>query len=224
MNYTPKPEEYFYHEGSKHKVWMPWKTGGFPKFVSENTAGSSLLSLDRCWIICSMLKHALRSTPGDVWECGVFKGGTSRMMHAVLEQEGDLRPQHLFDTFEGMPETDPDLDTHKEGHFTETSFAHVKSVLPFNNVNFHKGFIPDTFEGMEDHKIAFLHLDVDIYKSTLDCLEFIWERMGSGGIIVTDDYGFHQTQGGQKAFQEYFDKQNVQVIYIQTAQAFVIKT
>ena len=100
---------------------------------------------------------------------------------------------HLFDTFEGMPETDLHKDLHKKGDFADTSFEAVKLritslVHDHSVVEFHQGLIPNTFRNLESHHISFAHIDVDIYQSVIDCCNFIYPRMENGGFMVFDDY------------------------------------
>ena len=130
---------------------------------------------------------------GEIWECGVYKGGTANAL------AGFGRILRLFDTFEGMPEVSKYDNFHKKGDF-ETSVPNIKGALIY------KGFIPNTFKGLEDCKIGFAHIDVDIYQSVLDCCEFIVPRLVKGGIIIFDDYGFRTCRGAKKAVDEYFGK------------------
>jgi hypothetical protein len=55
--------------------------------------------------------------------------------------------------------------------------------------DYRAGLIPQTFAGLEAHRIAFLHVDLDIYRAILDTLKFAWPRMSLGAMIVFDDYG-----------------------------------
>ena len=128
-------------------------------------------------------------TEGEIWECGVYKGGTANAF------AGFNRTLRLFDTFEGMPEVSEYDNFHKKGDF--------KAEVPkIENAIIYKGFIPETFKGLEDCKIGFAHIDVDIYQSVKDCIEFIEPRLVKGGIMVFDDYGFRTCKGAKKAVNE----------------------
>src|SRR5438876_647734 len=82
------------------------------------------------------------------------------------------------------------------GEFKDTSEEAVKARVGHPDIVLtHKGFIPDSFKGLENAKISFAHIDVDIYQSILDSLNFIYPRMISGGFIVFDDYGFPTCPG-----------------------------
>ncbi|MEI9897143.1 MAG: TylF/MycF/NovP-related O-methyltransferase [Chthoniobacter sp.] len=58
------------------------------------------------------------------------------------------------------------------------------------NAQFHVGFIPETFRDVSIPQLAFAHIDVDLYQSVLDCVEFVYPRLTPGGVMLFDDYGF----------------------------------
>jgi hypothetical protein len=77
----------------------------------------------------------------------------------------------------------------------------------FQNIFLVKGFIPDTFSEYFNQKpatqIALLHIDVDVYEATKACLEYLYERVVKGGIIMFDDYG--QVDGATQAINEFIN-------------------
>lgn len=86
-----------------------------------------------------------------------------------------------------------------------------------------KGFIPDTFRGLELARITFAHVDLDIYRSILDSLDFIWPRLTLGGFIVFDDYGFPSCPGARAAVDEFFASSACIPLCLPTGQAVVFK-
>jgi len=94
-------------------------------------------------------------------------------MAAMLRDKMPTKKLYLFDTFEGMPATDPTRDLHKEGDFVDTS---VESVAQYHGCDarcyIRKGLIPKIFTGLEAERIAFLHVDLDIYQAIIDTLKF----------------------------------------------------
>lgn len=163
----------------------------------------SLVTSDR---LSNLREYAVRYAPvpiGDFWECGIYKGGSAFMLGEVICQSGVPRALHLFDTFEGLPPTGPEDDISLvPGQFDRTSLKQVQEDLAaYDFAVFHKGLIPETFAGLEDHSILFAHVDVDLYQSTKDCLEFIFPRLIHGGVILVDDYHFHP--GAKKAVDEF---------------------
>lgn len=158
---------------------------------------------------------------GDFYECGVFRGGSAAFISRCIAGSG--KAFHLFDTFAGMPETNRFKDPiHVKGDFSDTSLEEVKALVGHEDfVVYHPGFIPETFP--KDAKIAFAHVDVDIYQSVKDSLEFIYPRMTQGGIILLDDYGHYTCAGARDATDEFFIDKPCRVISIFTNQAFVMK-
>ena len=79
-------------------------------------------------------------------------------------------------------------------------------------MHFHKGFFPDTAGPVADNKFCLVHVDVDIYQSVRDCLEFFYPRLVSGGFMVFDDYEGKNCPGVRKAIDEFLvDKPEVQI-------------
>lgn len=205
-------------------LFSPWLGyGEFSEFY-KRTTGKTLVSAGRCHILYQIALQALH-VKGDFWECGVYKGGTAAMISEILAKKGvGSKRLCLFDTFEGMPETDLMKDIHKKGDFSDTSVTAVKELVEHDEiVNYYCGFIPDTFQGLESASISFAHVDVDIYKAVVDCCEFIFPRLSLGGFMVFDDYGFPSCPGARAAVDEFFTGKPVQPIVLPTGQALVFK-
>ena len=67
-----------------------------------------------------------------------------------------------------------------------------------------KGVFPETSVSVSTKKFSFVHLDANLYQTTLDALEFFWPRMTSGGRVVCHDYNTNSMPGIKKAFSEFF--------------------
>jgi O-methyltransferase len=184
----------------------------------------TLVSRDRLWILMNLAKQALR-LEGEIWEAGVYQGGTALLLHEVIRGGGLPKTLRLFDTFEGMPETDKDIDKHNAGDFADTDVESVKDLVGEEAyIDFRKGFVPETFAGLEDKRLSLAHIDMDIYPAIMAGCEFVYPRMVSGGFMLFDDYGFHSCPGARKAVDEFFaDKPEVH-IPLPTGQCLVIKS
>ena len=205
-------------------LFSPWfGYGDFPKYF-ERAKQRTLVSPDRCWILFSLCRQSL-FIDGDIWECGVYKGGTAAMLAQLIHDHSPAKRLHLFDTFEGMPETDDAVDIHKKGDFSDTTLNAVQLYVKYDDIAvYHKGFIPDTFRGMEKSQIAFAHIDVDIRQSVTDCCEFIFPRLSVGGFLVFDDYGFPTCPGARQAVDAYFSSWEIIPLVLPTGQAVVMKS
>ena len=204
-------------------LFSPWLgQGDFSKHYAI-AQPRTLVSADRCYVLWAILRQAIH-IDGDIWECGVYKGGTAAMMAAVLRDTKSPKNLYLFDTFEGMPETDPQKDWHKQGEFSDTSVESVSSYIGCDGLcKIRKGYIPDSFQGLESALISFVHIDLDIYKSILNCLDFVWPRLSTGGFIIFDDYGFPTCPGARAAVDEFFETKTCVPLCLPTGQAIVFK-
>ena len=204
-------------------LFCPWLGQGEFRRYYEIALPKTLVTADRCFVLYTLLRQALH-VKGDVWECGVYKGGTAAMMAAILADHDSAKRLILFDTFEGMPETDAKQDLHKRGDFSDTSLQGVTNFVKHGDrCVFKQGCIPATFAGLESAQIAFAHIDVDIYKSIIDSLTFIWPRLSFGGFIVFDDYGFPSCPGARTAVDDFFRKEACIPLCLPTGQALVFK-
>ncbi len=168
------------------------------------------------------LVRQTRALPGDIAEVGVAGGGTARL---ICEVKGDKK-LHLFDTFEGMPETDAAKDgIFVKGDFSTVKLDQVKNYLrAYSNVFFHPGFFPATAAELEaDACFSFVHLDADIYQSTLDSLKYFYPRLSRGGVIVSHDYSHVTAPGVKMAFDEFFKDKPEPVLELWDTQCAVVK-
>lgn len=205
-------------------LFSPWCGARDFQRYYDLAAPRTLVSADRCHVLYSLLRQAV-CLEGNIWECGVYKGGTAAMMATILADIAPSKRLYLFDTFEGMPETDAGKDWCRKGDFLDTTLESVTAYVRHPELTvIRKGFIPDSFAGLESSQIAFAHVDVDIYQSVLDCTQFIWPRLSLGGFIVFDDYGFPTCPGARTAIDEFFSSQRCIPLCLPTGQAVVFKS
>lgn len=189
--------------------------------VFDEAKDKSLISTDRCLVLWEKLIEC-RDIEGVLFECGVYKGGSAYLLKKCSQIYGIDKELYLFDTFKGMPPISEQDNFHKENDFSDISLEQVKEFVGIYNTKFFSGFIPKSFENLESVKIAFAHVDVDIYQSVWDCCEFIWPRLSVGGIIIFDDYGFDTCLGAKKAVDSFF-KDIAEIEKLETKQALVRK-
>jgi O-methyltransferase len=186
--------------------------------------GYTLVSVDRLYVLKTMYLQAM-NLPGEVWEAGTYRGGTAFMFRRFEQQKAAIPATiRLFDTFDGMPETDPLRDVHAAGDFGDTSLAQVRQLIGEHPwVHYHPGFIPATFRGLEANRIRFAHIDLDIYEAIVAASHFMYPRMVPGGIMVYDDYGFFTCPGARDAVDEFFADKPEKPLVLSTGQALVMK-
>ncbi len=176
-----------------------------------------------------VLQQLLRSTEsldGEVWELGVYRGGTALLIRNTMAAGPGpgQRCFRLFDTFCGLPQPDPEHDLHREGEFADVSLDAVKAVVGADDfLDFRPGMIPHTFVGLEKSTLRFAHVDLDLYEPIAAAVEFIYPRLLPGGIMVFDDYGFATCPGARAAVDAFCVPRRLPLVVLPTGQAFLIK-
>lgn len=167
-----------------------------------------------------MIRGAVLSTAkveGDLAEVGVFRGTSAKV---ICEAKGD-RPLHLFDTFEGLPPSGRFDSGFQAGQYA-CSLDSVRDYLKdFPNVQFYKGYFPMTGEPIKSRGFSFVHLDVDLFESTVAAIQFFYPRMNPGAILISHDYV--AAAGVRRAFDAFFADKCEAVIELSGNQCLVVK-
>ena len=149
--------------------------------------------------------------PGDLIETGVWRGGASIFIKGVLAAHGiEDRKVFVADSFAGLPPPDPRYpadsgDTHTDINYLRVSKATVaenfkRYDLLDESVVFLEGFFEDTLPNAPIEKLSVLRLDGDMYSSTVQALESLYDKVSPGGFVVVDDYAL---PGCQQAIDEF---------------------
>jgi len=177
-------------------------------------------SEDRKWTLREYARQ-VDGLSGDMAECGCYQGASAFFM-LQASSHGSL---YLFDSFQGLSEPDDsdiqdktgvrnwqagDLDTSEEILRRNLSAFDRFAVLP--------GWIPERFGEVSERRFRLVHVDVDLYQPTKDCLEFFYPRLVDGGVIVLDDYGFLTCPGARKAADEFASSVGSRVLHLPTGQ------
>ena len=191
--------------GSLHQLTIP--RGIVPHAQPAPVGGANI----------NIILHLLgltRDVPGDLAECGVFRGSTLVPVALELTQQKSAKHIYGFDSFEGFPdevqydmslESPPDSDKRMHG-LDETSYELVlRKIARFRltNATLMKGYFNQTFPACEARSFSFVHLDCDIYSSYKECLEFFYPRLSSGGIVLLDEYNDPPWPGCNQAVDEF---------------------
>jgi len=195
--------------------------------VVEGTPSGGLVSYNRKLLTVQLTMRVLiDAIPGDIVETGVFQGGTAILIAKVLETYAP--PDRLLwaaDSFKGLPRDDEqalDADQSERKQTTigtalsdkrseEGEYSSARTVFDDNLKEFGlanasrikvlEGFFIDTLPGAPITTISFLRLDGDIFISTKQPLEILYERVSIGGFIYVDDYGSYK--GCRMAVDQY---------------------
>lgn len=154
----------------------------------------------------------LENLPGDLMECGVWRGG------ACIFMQGYLRVFHMTDrrvfvadSFEGLPPPgDHDSMDLSKDKFPELAVSRADVERNFalydlldENVVFLAGWFEDTLPAAPVDRIALLRLDGDLYSSTRDILVHQYKNVVPGGIVIVDD--FNNIPECRAAVRDFFE-------------------
>lgn len=170
--------------------------------------------------------------PGDIVECGVWRGGSCMLGAFALKKRNDFfRSIYLYDTFTGMAEPGEkdrkvggahgahsewqkaESDDHNEWCYA--SLESVKRALestgyPAEKLHFIQGKVENTIPETVPESIALLRLDTDWYESTKHEMEHLFPRLKKGGVLIIDDYG--HWAGAREAVDEYLKENNITIL------------
>ena len=167
------------------------------------------------------LHKRIINVPGEIVECGVFKGASFlrlALFQSLFSVEFSKKVIG-FDTFGKFPESDLPQDVENiEGFFSRAgdqsiSREQLMGVLKNNNIDQYcelvEGDIIDTVPAYVDShpglKISLLNLDCDFYKASRRVLEHLYPRLENNGILILDNY--KDFAGETMAVDEYFKGQ-----------------
>lgn len=168
----------------------------WPRYADSMIGMKRLDNIEFC--IRDVVKN---NVPGDLIELGVWRGGASILMRAVLKALNVTdRKVWLADSFEGLPRPDAEKYPADKGdiHHTYTELAIPIELVKGNfekygllddQVKFLKGWFRDTLPTAPIEKLSVLRLDGDMYESTMDGLVNLYPKLSLGGYIIVDDWG-----------------------------------
>jgi hypothetical protein len=197
-----------------------WDNPEFNAYLDRFNQRKGLVTRNR-WMVHELLKLVER-VPGDTAECGVFEGATSYLICAA--NNGGRRHHFVFDSFQGLSQPGEKDGPEWSAGMMASPLERAKANLPFPNLSFHPGWIPERFPDVADRRFAFVHVDVDLYQPTLDSFNFFYPRLNPGGIIVCDDYGCTGCPGATRAVDEFMAGKPEKVVAPPCGGGFVIKS
>lgn len=145
------------------------------------------------------LQNAVENNiPGDFIETGVWRGGTTIFAQGFFKVHKENRNVWVADSFAGLPPPDPKYPVDKGSTFHEMKFLNISieevqenfrryDLLDYH-VKFLKGWFKDTLPKAPIEKLCALRLDGDMYESTMDALNALYDKVSPGGYVIIDDY------------------------------------
>jgi O-methyltransferase len=166
-----------------------------------------------------------KSLQGDFVECGVNRGALSRMIINYVHFEQLPKTFYLLDTYQGLAATKLS-DLEKERHVDRYPDCYadvVATFSPFKNVKIIKGTVPETLSEVKSEQIAYLSIDMNCVGPEIAAIEYFWNKMVPGGLILLDDYGFDGHLDQKMAHDAFAKSRGVSVLTLPTGQGLIIK-
>lgn len=181
----------------------------------------------RIHVVCWFANH-VKNLDGDFVECGVNTGAYARAIIDYLNFNSLGKTFYLLDTFEGLV---PGQITEKEkkagienylSAYTDVYEQVTKTFAPFN-VKIIKGMVPETLSQVPSKKIAYLSIDMNVTFPEIEAMQFFWDKLVPGAVLIHDDYGFPQHIEQKKAVDAFAQSKGVKVLCLPTGQGIIIK-
>lgn len=181
----------------------------------------------RVYFICWAAKLCMNK-PGDFVECGVNKGGFSMSILKYTEFMTKKKKLYLLDTFSGLVETQISDEERKNGVHSkgyEDVWDEVQTRFKkYNkNVKLIRGTVPETLAKVDSNNISFLSIDMNCAEPEIKAIEFFWNKLVSGAIIILDDYGWPGRTVQKNAFDNFAKKHKFDILSLPTGQGLIIK-
>jgi len=219
----------YYEPITPRASYAPWHADQLFMETYGQIQNNTLVDLYRCWELWSLVRQSAK-LDGDLIEIGVWRGGTGAILAKQAATCGINGLVYLCDTFRGVVKAGAEDASYQGGEHADTSRQTVETLihdqLKLTNVRILEGIFPDDTAHLietSDAHFRLCHIDVDVYRSAKEILDWVWPRMVPGGIVVYDDYGFSTCQGLARFVDEQVDTKDRLVLHNLNGHAIVIK-
>jgi hypothetical protein len=178
---------------------------------------------------------AATRVPGDFVECGVNAGLISSAIMHYLDWSQVPRKYFLVDTFAGPVLEQFSIEERKSGWagVVEKMIASGGYVTDMNRIrtNFAEwpnavivqGIVPEVLPSVNTNEVAFLHLDLNCAYPERAALEYFWDLVSPGGVILLDDYAHHRMDAQKQSIDEWASLTRTVVLALPTGQGLIIR-
>jgi hypothetical protein len=176
-----------------------------------------------------------KNLDGDFVECGVNAGFMSSSIMHYLNWNSLNKSFYLLDTFSGLDEryvSDVEIAEgviEKNSKLIDMGFYVtnvdnvIKNFSEWNGVQIIKGSIPETLKHVSSNKVAFLHVDLNCAPPEVAAVDYFWEKMVPGAIVLLDDYAYWGYRQQKTAMDALMRKLGSSVVSLPTGQGLIIR-
>ncbi|QNA46271.1 TylF/MycF/NovP-related O-methyltransferase [Lacibacter sediminis] len=224
-----KAGDFQYELVTPYASYAPWLSDiefqAIYKRIKENTLGD----LYRCYELWELTEKVISIDASvSILEVGVWKGGTAGVIAKKLSLLKAKAPFYLADTFAGIVKASEKDQFYNGGEHADTSIEVVQTLMNAVGYPHYKiltGIFPNdtAFQIDPAEMFGLCHIDVDVYESAKDIVDWIWDRLIIGGMVVFDDYGFHTTMGVTEYVNEQKSMSDRIIIHNLNGHAVIVK-
>ncbi|MFA5999174.1 MAG: TylF/MycF family methyltransferase [Candidatus Babeliales bacterium] len=207
---------------------IPYHAGMRENGLDWPSVAHTMIGLHRLDNLQFCVEDVLQNNiPGDLIETGVWRGGASIFMRAILKAYDNTEKRvFVADSFEGLPVPNVELYPVDAVIACLADCKELAVSLPQVQINFSryglldeqvvflKGWFCDTLPTAPVEKLAVMRLDGDYYGSTMEALVNLYPKLSIGGYVIIDDY---QIWCCAQAVHDFRDKMGITDELIPTA-------
>lgn len=183
-------------------VFCPWKKDNQFNYFFGLIKNLTLLDHARAYTLWYTSANQ-SNLKGDILDLGCLLGGSGFLM----SKNNDKGRVLMFDTFEGFKNSEGLYNSNIFKFSDKNYVSKLIKKLKLKNTYVFKCNFPDNIP-VRINKIKLCHIDVNIFKETENCFQFVNKLLIKNGIIIFDDYGIWGANGIKKFIQKIYPKYN----------------
>ena len=172
---------------------------------------------------------------GDFVECGVNRGFLSSAIMESLNWDSLGKHFYLLDTFRGMDERfispadrasgaiEKNVNNLASGFYAQGIEEVRANFSQWKNVFLVEGSIPETLPQVRAEKIAYVHLDMNCSQPEVAAIQFFWERLVPGALVLLDDYAYYGYLSQKMAMDQFAEEKAIKILSLPTGQGLLLK-
>jgi O-methyltransferase len=219
-------EGYHYAQAHPNATLAPWLKDKEFMAAYELAKHNTLVDIYRLYDLWTLVEETAKAG-GDIVEVGVWRGGSGCLMAKKELLIGGGANVWLCDTFAGVVKAGAEDSNYRGGEHRDTDVSIVQKLaadLNVTNIKALVGIFPDESGAqLGAERVRLLHIDVDVYQSAKDCVDYLWARMPSGAAAVFDDYGFPGCEGVTRCVDEFRTRNDIFYVHNLNGHAVLIK-
>ena len=104
-------------------------------------------------------------------------------------------------------------------HMRNVSNDHQPNFAPWPRCRLIRGTVPGTLDEFpKDRRVAYFSIDMNIVLPEIAAIEFFWDRLVPGAVVLLDDYGWATHLAQKEAFDAFAQAHNAMILTLPTGQ------